>query len=1110
MRSAGRAASESVDLPDNNNHGSSDGIDYQRACSASSIPTCHDSINQESSTGDGRSIEHAKGVNIANPSMFPGSATSLVGINAENDSTVAADPDHMELPILASPQNVTTLLLPTAEEPSDTLPAMAAQDLQTEMQTTCPTLGAQHQKVCPDDSSKMNHEPDTATGMLQEGTTSDNLGDSSKVNVEPDTTTGMLQEGINFDHLDDSSAGVKEKNIDTVAADPLNSESRSYIAPNNPAVVPEAWVAETQSDQSSMPAQHSTRLPTQRRLPISGHPPEEADPSSNLDTEAAQQPDIEPSSTTLDADSSEETTTVLSQGGSKNHDVDNDGTVHAQKAHSESPILAAPQSSAMLSLPLEVRSRANISSTSSLQSNDASSRHAPAMSESPGMLGTLAEQDLHPDMRPSTSLLDVPLQRMFPGDRSRTGCQPDRVTDLSEEGETEYLTCTTSNLSTLPFSGEAETENGQASMPAQEITSPHIQHSLATSQHPVGDLQPPTLILSEEAERAGLLCTSASLGLQPSVTIQEDVPLERTDLSGMPMTQCTTVLQSVEPSCDPHAEEAGTCGMLSAPDLQSGMRSSSPLQDQLAEAEGAGICGTVRAQNLQPETQPSTSAQHIPQERTHPNERIQIGLQPNTTSGPEQLAQLSTVAPASLLCSSEPLINELEKLKYYKAVLSKNHEHKKSQLQTECNQEIEKVKEKYELLLQEEDSAYHRLTTDINRIYTKVFVHQSLAEKFRKLKASSVQERSASPTIWQAPQSSQHAPCGTTAAQTTLLSVASSLTTRPPVLISSHTTTGPYIQPSQVARPPASGAIQLQPVLPGNLSRAAPSPVGSMPPRNGIYEAVGAQSRGPAPHFQQLRMPAPSTMVRRDEQQPNITYPGVITLRQSAPGMFESSASGNALAGIPLTSMAPSSVQQTMPSASNSHPAFPASSLLPGSGPESMANFAQSNSRIPAAMASQQALGLNPAFHHMGGGPLNIESRIQQALAHIGGTAQAAPDQSQEVLRRLLQRLPQVMAPSSVQPTASSSHLAPMAARQQAGFPNPAPDNMAGPLNAAAGVQQPVVRIGNQSYQVPSSLLERLVNAAAGVHESGQLPGTSLQGSSGASREVVCLSDDEE
>uniref|UniRef100_A0A804PEL8 Helicase protein MOM1 n=1 Tax=Zea mays TaxID=4577 RepID=A0A804PEL8_MAIZE len=1041
-----------------------------------------------------RNIEHAKGDIIANPSMVPGSATSLVVINAENDSTVAADPDHLESHILAS---VTTLQHPTSEEPSDTLHAMAVQDLQTEMQTTCPTLGAQHQKVCPDDSSKMNHEPDTTTGMLQEGTTSD--------------------------HLDDSSTGVKEKNIDTVIADPLNSENQSYIA------MPEAWVAEIQSDQSSMPAQHSTSLPTQRKLPVLGHPPEEANPSSNLDTEAAQKPDIQPSSSTLDADSSEtrhqpETTTVLSQVGSKNHDV---GTFHAQKAQSDSPILAAPQSTAMLSLPLEAGTPANVSSTSSLQSNGVSSRHTPAVSESSGMLGTQPEQDLHHDLGPSMSLLGVPLQRMLPDDRSQTVCQPDRGTDLSGKGETEYLACTTSDLSTLPLSGEAETENGQASMPAQEITSPHAQHSLAlaTSQHPVGDLQPPTLILSEETERAGLLCTSASQDLQLSMITQEDVPLERTDLSGMPVTQSTTVLQSVEPSCDPHAEEAGTWGMLSAPDLQSRMQSSSQLQDQIAEAEGAGIFGTIPAQNLQPETWSSTSAQHISPLRTHPDERIQIGLQPNTTPVPELLGQLSTLTPAGLLSSNEPLMNELEKLKYCNAVLCKNHEQKKSQLQTECNQEIEKVKEKYELLRQEEDSVYHRLTTDLNRIYTKVLVNQSLAEFF---KASLVQERSARPTIWQAPQSSQHAPCGTTAAQATLLPVASSLATRPTVLMSYHTT-GPHLPPSQVARPPASGAIQLQPVLPGNHSRAAPSPVGSMHPRHGIYRAVGAQSRGPAPHLQQLRMPAPFAMVHRDGQHPpSIMNPGVIPSRQSVHGNFESSASGNALAGISFASMAPSSGHQAMSSTSDSHPVFPASSLLPGSGPGSMTNFVRSSTRIPVVMASEQAPRLNPYVHHIGGGPLNAApAGIQQARAHIGRTPQAASDQSQDVLHRLLLQLPEVMAPSLAQPTASSSHPAPMAARQQAGLLNPAPDNVACPLNAVAGVGRPGARIGSQSYQVSASLLEweatlrvGLIRGHQGTYPLGQgcsdlaggPPGTSAaQGcGSGASREVVCLSDDEE
>ena len=100
-----------------------------------------------------------------------------------------------------------------------------------------------------------------------------------------------------------------------------------------------------------------------------------------------------------------------------------------------------------------------------------------------------------------------------------------------------------------------------------------------------------------------------------------------------------------------------------------------------------------------------------------------------------------------------------------------------------------------------------------------------------------------------------------------------------------------------------------------------------------------------------------------------------------------------------------------------------------------------------------------------------------------------------------------------------------MAARQQAGFPNPAPDNMAGPLNAAAGVRKPAVRIGNQSYQVSTSLLEweallrvGLIRGHPGTYPQGQggadltggPPGTSPQGSSGgASREVVCLSDDE-
>ncbi|RLM79052.1 hypothetical protein C2845_PM12G00620 [Panicum miliaceum] len=495
MTSGAGAASESVDLPDDNIHCSSDGTELQRACSASTIPASHDSINQESSTGEARSIEHAKRDNIADPSVLPGIETSLVkGINADDDA------------------------LSAEAEPTDPLLAMTGRDLQTELQTSCPTLDTQHQMMYSDDSSQMNLERDTTSEILQEGTTSDHLGDSSM--------------------------GFKDENVDAAAADPLNSENQSYIAPHNTTVSPDAWEAETQIDQSSLPAQQN--------LVISGHPPAEAEPSSNLDTDAAWslQPDMQPSSLMLDADSSQtrcqpETSPVLSQGGSTYHhladgrmeiDVDNNGRAH--QAHSESSTFAAPQST-MLPFSSEVGTHANLSSTSCLQSSDAPSTPPAAVAESSGMLGAQVEQDLHPEMAPSTSFLDVPVQRMLLDDRSQTCCRPDKATDLSEEGETEYLSCATCNLATLPVSSEAETENGQASMPAQEMRSPHAQHSLATLQLTVDDLQPPTSILPEEEERAGMLCATAARdlqhGMQPSVTAQ--------DLQPRHHLQCTINLQ---------------------------------------------------------------------------------------------------------------------------------------------------------------------------------------------------------------------------------------------------------------------------------------------------------------------------------------------------------------------------------------------------------------------------------------------------------------------------------------------------------------------------------------------------------------------------------------
>lgn len=59
------------------------------------------------------------------------------------------------------------------------------------------------------------------------------------------------------------------------------------------------------------------------------------------------------------------------------------------------------------------------------------------------------------------------------------------------------------------------------------------------------------------------------------------------------------------------------------------------------------------------------------------------------------------------------------------------HFGQKSQLRMECNQEIEKVKRKYDLLIQEHDSTHIQQKKTLDDVYEKVLRNQSLAEDFR-------------------------------------------------------------------------------------------------------------------------------------------------------------------------------------------------------------------------------------------------------------------------------------------------------------------------------------------------------------------------------------------
>ncbi|KAL6629309.1 hypothetical protein ACP70R_029074 [Stipagrostis hirtigluma subsp. patula] len=1080
--SVGAAASEAVDLPEKNIHCSSDVIGLQRACCSSTIPASHDSTNKDSSD-DCRSIEHANKDNMNNSSMLLGGATSLVmEIDGNNDGTVAADPLLLESPILASPQilsalsmsrevgteanqsNMSALQHPPAEvEPIDVLQ-------QTEKQTSASTLDIPPQRMYPDD-----------------------LG---QVSIEPNTTTGLVQEGTSSCHLGDVRMGVQVKNV---ASDPLNSGKQSHIGLHDPAILPNAREVETQTDQSGISAQQSSSPPAQQTLATLRHPPAEAELSSNLGTEAAGnlQPEVPSSNSVLDAGRSQTGRQLEKTYGLP------------QQGQSESLTFATPQRPAMLPFSSEVGPHANISSMSSQQSTDAPLRCPPAVAETTGTLETQDEHDFHSEMRPSATLLDAPLEMTQPDDNNQTGCRLDRATDLSDGGETEHTTCTTHNLTALTLPMEVETENNEAIMPRSQSTGPDAQQSLATSQHapeeaePAGiqglmtadDLQRSTMMLGEttEAEPPVTLGATEAGVLQSELQLAnrtQDVPLERTNVSGISVPQNMTLQRSFEPTCDTHvgAEPADVVAH-----SQSEIQPSSSLQDQ-HESERAGVPGTMAARELQSETQPLTSVQHMSPERTHPGERIQIGVLPNVTAGPEQLTELFQVAPAAynhFISSSDPLKNELERLKYCKSFIDKNHEQKRLLLQTEWKQEMEKVTKKYESLLQKEDATYHRMTMELDDFYRRVYVQHSLAENFREkfVKHYPVQESSVNPTTGQAPQSSQEAPARTSGAQTTTspaASSASSLGTQPPMMIS-FGSTGPFPQPSQVALASAAEAIQLQPVLPRNVYRAT-SPLSSMPLQNGSYRAAGAQPRGPAPNVQQLRMPSPYVAFRRDQQQLPVVSRGITSLIHSASGIL-----GNPLAGVAVTSMALSSVHPTMTAAPNSHPAPPSSSMLPGSLPGLGANFVQSYTNpVPAPPAA--------GIWHAGAHITGINHLVPEAPpaagiwrpgAHIAGVNHPVPE-----------------APAAAGIWRPGAHIA--------GVNHPVPEVPA--LEALLAQQWYAAMAAAAVNPMASSSNHRAMTAPSSSHQapraSSAPPGPppaagSGPAGTGAVREVVCLSDDE-
>ncbi|XP_062206434.1 uncharacterized protein LOC133908424 isoform X2 [Phragmites australis] len=359
--------------------------------------------------------------------------------------------------------------------------------------------------------------------------------------------------------------------------------------------------------------------------------------------------------------------------------------------------------------------------------------------------------------------------------------------------------------------------------------------------------------------------------------------------------------------------------------IRSAQQSLAPSPLWQGEPEQTDLSGIASAQPLQSDRQRSIPVSNNLLERAQ-SDQGQSSHQTDATPGPAQSAQLFPVASMMFNhppIDDEPLKNELHKLKLHMDTLNKIHELKKSQLRMECSQEIEKVKRKYDLLIEEHDATHLQQKKTLNEIYEKVHRNQSLAEDFRAkfISPSAGQAKAYSPQARQTPQASQQVPVRPSVAGSSASPIASSSACRPPV-------PRLRVQPPQVDRPssslshvspslsPSSLAGQSAPLIPGNLFRATSAPVSHMPPPRGSY---GVQSelapRAPAPHLQ-FRSPRSHSMPPGNQ-------------KQQLPTRLEATSSRTQFAPVTHATTSLSSSQPVLPanpSASDSHPVLLATS----------------------------------------------------------------------------------------------------------------------------------------------------------------------------------------
>ncbi|KAM0941864.1 putative DNA helicase chromatin regulator PHD family [Dioscorea sansibarensis] len=192
----------------------------------------------------------------------------------------------------------------------------------------------------------------------------------------------------------------------------------------------------------------------------------------------------------------------------------------------------------------------------------------------------------------------------------------------------------------------------------------------------------------------------------------------------------------------------------------------------------------------------------------------------------------------------DPLQNELIRIRKHEDLFTKMHEDKKLQLKQECEQEMQKVRMKYDKLIQDSETEYLRGKESFGSIYKKVLLNKILAEEFR---ARFIENKGGASAAFPGPSGS----CPSSIRQLHQVPQ-SQLGQRPAMALAPAVVLSPATQPLVQSPSSLSAARLLAPVRPhlNSMHLARPN----------LH--AGGETRAPAPHLQRSRPQLPLSAVQ--------------------------------------------------------------------------------------------------------------------------------------------------------------------------------------------------------------------------------------------------------